>query len=51
LDTVAVSVITSAPSTEVAEAFTETAGEEMSPPHPERSDAKIKMTASRDNRL
>jgi hypothetical protein len=51
LVTAAVSVVVSVPSTEDAEAFTETAGEELSPPHPERNDAKVKMIANRDNRL
>jgi hypothetical protein len=48
--TVAVSVIEFVPSTVVAEAFIETDGEEV-PPHPERNDAKAKMTANSDNRL
>ena len=50
LVTVAVSVAVSVPSTEDAEALTETDGEEL-PPHPGRNDAKVKMTASKDNRL
>jgi hypothetical protein len=49
--TVAASVVVSVPSTEDAEAFTETTGEELLPPHPERIDATAKMPASKDNRL
>jgi len=30
--------------TEDAEAFTETTGEELPPPHPERNDAKVKYS-------
>jgi hypothetical protein len=51
LATVAARVIVSVPSTEDAEAFTETTGEELPPPHPERNDTTAKMTASKDNRL
>ena len=55
LVTVAVSVIAFAPSTEVTEALTETTAEGLPPPHPrrndERNDARIRMIASRENRL
>jgi hypothetical protein len=49
--TAAVSVVVSVPSTEDAEAVTETTGEELLPPHPKRIKAKVKMIANRDNRL
>jgi hypothetical protein len=51
LVTAAVSVVVSVPSTEDAEAFTETAGEEVPPLHPKRIKAKVKIIASKDNRL
>jgi hypothetical protein len=50
LATVAMSVIAFVPSTEDAEAFIVTTGEEL-PPHPARNDAIAKMTARKDNRL
>jgi hypothetical protein len=49
--TVAVSVTVSVPSTVVTEAVTATEGDFELPPHPESDNPKVKMTASRDNRL